>query len=120
MPDFRSARSESPEGKGIAKRAWDVYAAGVGKVVGPAIEPAAEPLAREWVVDQIGFWMVWHLYGGFEGLERFGFHRATIYRKIKRFRTVFGQHPDEFTMPGVTLDPEAYWVAEGKKVGPVP
>ncbi len=33
-----------------------------------------------------------------------GFHRATIYRKIKWFRIAFGAHPDEFDMPGVKLD----------------
>lgn len=120
MPDFRSDKSESPEGKGVAKRAWEAYAAGVAKSVGPTLGAAAEPIAREWVVDLLGFWMAWHVYGGFEGLERFGFHRATIYRKIKRFRMAFGQHPDEFTMAGVTIDPEAYWESVGKKLGPVP
>lgn len=34
--------------------------------------------------------------------------RATIYRKIKRFRRYFGKHPDEWTMVDIGLDPEAY------------
>lgn len=42
----------------------------------------------------IGFWVAWHNAGGFHGLELFGWDRATIYRKPKRFRTVFGAHPD--------------------------
>lgn len=120
MPDFRSEKSESAEGKGVAKRAWEAYSAGVGKAFGPVLEPAADSLGREWVVDLLGFWMAWHVYGGFEGLERYGFHRATIYRKIKRFRTTFGEHPDQFTMPGVSIDAAAYWEAVGKKLGPVP
>ena len=115
---------ETPEGKGIARRAWDKYAAAVNKTVGkplvPILRPAAAPVAREWVADLVGFWVLWHLYGGFEGLERYGFHRATIYRKIKRFRIAFGAHPDEFEMDGVTIDPEAYWKSAQKKVGPVP
>ncbi len=123
-PDFRSEKMESAEGKGIARRAWEAYAAGMNRTLGPVllpvVRPAAEPVVREWLTDLLGFWVVWHLYGGFEGLERFGFHRATIYRKVKRFRIAFGQHPDEFTMDGVTIDPEAYWASAQKKLGPAP
>ena len=36
------------------------------------------------VADLFGFWLLWHLEGGFEGLERLGMNRATIYRKINR------------------------------------
>ena len=46
---------------------------------------------------------------GFEGLQRFGYSEATIYRKVKRFRRVFGEHPDVFDFPGITIDYEAYW-----------
>jgi len=117
--DFRSHRSPSPEGKGLARYAWDTYAAAVNKRVGPTLDPivrpAAQAVGRDWAGDLLGFWVLWHLYGGFEGLERFGYHRATIYRKIKRFRQVFGSHPDEWTMDGVTIDPEAYWAAADEK-----
>lgn len=126
--DYRSERSESNEGKGIARKAWDSYAATMTKhvspiispVLDPVIEPAAKAMARDWIGDLMGFWMLWHLYGGFEGLERLGFHRATIFRKVKRFRSVFGAHPDEFEFPGITLDPAVYWAAPGKKIGPQP
>ena len=37
-----------------------------------------------------------------------GMSRASIYRRIKLFRIAFGAHPDEFVMPGVTLDLAAY------------
>jgi len=115
---------ETPEGKGIAKRAWDEYVKFVNKTVTPVIapfaSPAVAPLARQMVEDLIGFWVMWHLYGGFEGLERFGMHRSTIWRKVSRFRMVTGEHPDEFKMPGIEIDPAKYWGAPGKKVGPHP
>lgn len=123
-PDYRSERMESPEGKGIARRAWDGHSDAVKRAtekgVIPLIKPAAEAGAREYVADLVGFWALWHLYGGFEGLQAYGFHRSTIYRKIKRFRTLFGAHPDEYVMPGVTIDPEAYWASAEKKVGKPP
>ena len=122
--DFRSAPMETPEGKGLAKKAWDAYVAGVKKTiypsVAPFIEPALQPVARQMVEDLVGFWVMWHLYGGFEGLERFGMHKATIWRKVKRFRIATGMHPDEFEFPGVTVDPKAYWSASGLKVGRKP
>lgn len=100
MTDFRSERMETPEGKGIARRAWEGY---VGAVK-PVLRPLVTRYAAGSIVDLIGFWAVWHLEGGFEGLQRMGMSRASIYRRIKLFRIAFGSHPDEFVMPGVTLD----------------
>ena len=60
------------------------------------------------IVDLVGFWAVWHLEGGFEGLQKMGMSRASIYRRVKLFRIAFGDHPDEFVMPGITLDLEGY------------
>ena len=108
---------ESPEGKGIARRAWDAYAGAVGKVAAPALKPLVHMYAAGSMVDLVGFWAVWHLEGGFEGLQRMGMSRASIYRRIKLFRLAFGAHPDEFEMPGITLDLVAFregW-AEKKK-----
>lgn len=123
-PDFRSDPSEWVEGKGRARRAWDLYAKAVNKrvtpVLKPVLEPAAAAVARTGVEDLVGFWVLWHLYGGFEGLERYGYHRATIFRKVKRFRVIFGSHPDEYAFPGINVDPKAYWAAATKKVGPKP
>ena len=117
MTDFRSDRMESPEGKGIARRAWDVYAGAVGKAATPVLKPAVQMYAAGSMVDLVGFWAIWHLEGGFEGLQRMGMSRASIYRRIKLFRLAFDAHPDEFEMPGITLDLVAYregW-AERKK-----
>lgn len=115
MVDFRSERGESPEGKGRARRAWELYATTVNR----AVEPLVLPLVKKWsaaqAADLIGFWVVWHLHGGFEGLEQLGMHRATIFRKINRFRTAYGVHPDEFRVEGITLSPATYWKAAARK-----
>lgn len=104
MTDFRSERMESPEGRGIARRAWDTYAGAVNKVTIPVLTPFVRMYAAGSITDLIGFWAVWHLEGGFEGLQAMGMSRASIYRRIKLFRIAFGAHPDEFEMPGITLD----------------
>lgn len=104
-PDFRSDPMETPEGRGVARRAWDAYQGGMKKALGPLVRPVAVGQAT----DLVGFWVVWHLHGGFEGLERLGMPRSTIYWNIKKFRTAYHAHPDEFELPGVTIDPAAYW-----------
>src|SRR5437870_457254 len=108
MTDFRSDRMESPDGKGIARRAWDAYAKTVNWTVGPYVEPAARRVAASIGVDLMGFWLTWHLEGGYEGLRALGMSRSAIYRRISAFRRYTGQHPDEFEMPGVTLNVPAH------------
>jgi hypothetical protein len=111
--DFRSQRMQSPDGKGLARRAWDAYAGTVAKVVAsPPIQPAIQRYGAATAVDLFGFWLVWHLEGGFEGLRRSGMSRSAIYRRLRLFRKLFGAHPDEFEMPGVTIDLAAF--QEGK------
>ncbi len=108
---------ESPEGKGIARRAWDGYVGAVGKVTAPVLKPAVHMYAAGSMVDLVGFWTMWHLEGGFEGLQGMGMSRASIYRRIKLFRIAFDAHPDEFEMPGITLDLVAYregWAERNK------
>lgn len=106
--DFRSDRMASPEGKGIARKAWEAYAEQAKKLNIPGVEPVARRLAAPIAVDLMGFWMMWHLHGGFEGLRAIGMSRAAIYRRIKLFRSSYGIHPDEFQLPGVTLDVKAF------------
>ncbi len=36
-------------------------------------------------------------------------HGHHLTRRLKRFRTVFGKHPDEYRVVGVELDPQAFW-----------
>lgn len=115
---------ESAEGKGLARKAWESYLGMIQKrvypSVAPFIEPALQPVSRQIVEDLIGFWVLWHLYGGFEGLERFGMHPSTIWRKVARFRKATGFHPDEYVMPGISIDPKAYWESGITKVGRPP
>jgi hypothetical protein len=115
--DFRSDRMESPEGRGIARRAWEGYPGAVGKVTTPALKPLVHMYAAGSMVDLVGFWAMWHLEGGFDGLRRMGMSRASIYRRVKLFRVAFGAHPDEFEMPGITLDLAVYregWAERNK------
>jgi hypothetical protein len=108
---------ESPEGRGVARRAWEAYVGTVRKVTDPALRPLVQRYAAGSVVDLIGFWVVWHLEGGFEGLLAMGMSRASIYRRIKLFRIAFGAHPDEFVIPGIVLDLAAHregWAAMKK------
>lgn len=113
MKDFRSERSETPEGAGRARRAWLAYAKAVEKIAGPVVSPVLDPAiaryAKGVTVDLLGFWMAWHIYGGFEGLVDFGMHPSTVWRKVRRFRQVFGAHPDEYRFPGIEVDAVKYW-----------
>jgi hypothetical protein len=97
---------ESPDGKGIARRTWDAYVGVVERA--PGTRTISRKLAIPLATDMVGFWVLWHLEGGFEGMRRIGMSRATIYRRIKMFRLALGAHPDEFVMPGITLDVAAY------------
>lgn len=99
---------ESPEGRGIARRAWDAYSKAVTKAATPYVEPFARKAAATVVTDLAGFWLLWHLEGGFEGLQQLGMSRSSIYRRVSAFRKVFGVHPDEYQMPGVKLDVVKY------------
>jgi len=107
---------ESPEGKGLAQGAWAAYADKLTRAAGPAIEPLAKRIAAPAAVDLVGFWLVWHLHGGFEGLRELGMSRASIYRRIKLFRISYGAHPDEYELPGVRIDLAEY-VAAGAPRG---
>ncbi|HXQ00181.1 MAG TPA: hypothetical protein VN845_08970 [Solirubrobacteraceae bacterium] len=106
--DFRSERMPSPEGKGLARRAWDSYVNAVDKVARPPLEPVVTRIAAPLTADLLGFWLVWHLEGGFEGLRRLGMSRSAIYRRVRLFRIAFNAHPDEFSVPGVSIDLKAY------------
>ena len=110
--DFRSAPMDSPEGKGLARRAWDAYANTVNKAARPAVEPLARAAARKWSTDLLGFYVAWHIYGGFDGLqEATGMHPTTIWRKVAKFRKAFGVHPDEARFDGLTIDTASFWKA---------
>src|SRR4051794_34163288 len=101
----------SPEGRGIARRRLEQAWAGDQKAARPVVEPAASWLAVRMTEDVVGFWLLWHLHGGYEGLRELGMSRSGIYRRIGLFRRAFGAHPDEFEFPGVTINVEEYLAA---------
>ena len=110
--DFRSDRMPSPEGQGNAQsrwlRAWAAYQRASRRAVGPAARPIGKWLAGRMAAELVGFYVLWHLEGGFEGLQRIGMSRSAIYRRIATFRRVFGEHPDTFVLPGVSFDVDTY------------
>jgi hypothetical protein len=108
MSDFRSDPMPSAEGRGLARRAWESYSSGVNRVAVPLLGPLVRTVSANTVADLMGFWVLWHLHGGFEGLRELGMSRAAIYRKTALFRKLFGAHPDEFKMPGVSVDVDRY------------
>jgi len=112
----------SSEGQGRARQAWAAYQSATNKLLGPTVEKVTGPMVRTYAVGQvsdlIGFWAIWHLEGGFEGLQRLGMSRASIFRKVASFRRFFHVHPDEFDMPGVTLDIAKYQKAIAESEGP--
>jgi len=114
--DFRSEAMESREGEGRARKAWDEVP-GTAKLASPISLPVVGALARTRTEELLGFWLIWHFYGGFDGLERWGMNRATIFRKVGRFRQVYGEHPDVFQMPGVKIDVKAYWSGAADAAG---
>ena len=122
--DFRSDKSDTVEGKGNAGARWDAYHFGLDDVLAEAF-PSPTPnvedydeLVRDDIAadareesELIGFWVAWHLAGGFHALESGGWHRATIFRKVRRFRSRYGMHPDEYSFPWIRLDLERAWAA---------
>ena len=66
--------------------------------------------------EMVGFWIAWHSTGGFDRLEDHGWNRATIYRKIKRFKEHFGQHPDDYEFEWRSIDHDRAWDAAATHV----
>ena len=91
---------------------YPVERASIG-VAGPVTNPLAKRVGAASAVDLMGFWLVWQTEGGFEGLRRLGMSRSAIYRRITLFRKFMGIHPDEYEMPGVTIDVTAYLAGTG-------
>jgi len=123
-PDYRSDKMDSLEGKAIARGRflvfWDSVDPGelADASVGPVLpdaswvpDEARTHVSRQAVEESelIGFWVAWHRSGGFQELEHSGWHRATIFRKIRRFRAAYGVHPDEWQPDWIKLDTTKVW-----------
>ena len=50
--------------------------------------------------ELIGFWVAWHLAGGFDNLVSGAAGTGRGSSKIHRFRATHSAHPDEFVFPG--------------------
>lgn len=116
QPDFRSEKSESVEGKGIARDHLHAYVESLDPSIAEiAFEQPELAFGPAWAKEQselLGFWLVWHAVGGFEALGRAGWNRATIFRKTRRFRAVFGVHPDEYSCDWIDLDLVHLWASK--------
>jgi hypothetical protein len=122
-PDFRTERSDSPEGTGHARTDWleyheslpsDVLAEAFGgesKSIEDYPDDVAQDIAEQVVEDSdlIGFWIAWHQAGGFANLQAGGWHRATIFRRLRRFRARYDAHPDDYRFDWITLDLPRAW-----------
>jgi hypothetical protein len=125
--DYRSEKMDSIEGLGVARRRWfgylgslppdvlkatDFLSQGTGEFIRSHASVAELRKISEGAKEYselIGFWVAWHVAGGFDELENSGWHRATIFRKIKRFRDSYGAHPDEYEFSWLKIDLEAAW-----------
>ena len=106
--DYRADRMESPDGHRYARAAWETYKKASNRLLGPALNPVVKKYAAGQVTDLFGFWLIWQLEGGYDGMIRIGMSRSSVYRRIKLFRRAFGMHPDEAVFPGVAIDVEAF------------
>ncbi|HUI05063.1 MAG TPA: hypothetical protein VLZ77_16100, partial [Acidimicrobiales bacterium] len=95
QPDFRTDKSDSVEGGGKAAARWYAYHGALDEDVVAEAFPmqALDKHYPDFVRDDIaedameqseliGFWVAWHMAGGFAALEEGGWHRATIFRKV--------------------------------------
>lgn len=125
MPDYRAEAKPTPEGDGIAAGRWGAWSAAhlPGPVEGVELntfrpetlsvedrDRMAARAIRE--CELVGFWLAWHRAGGFEQLERGGWDRSTIFRKVRRFRSYFGVHPDDARFPWLAVDFDQLWAGD--------
>lgn len=68
---------------------WDALATLAGQI--PGVTPFAQGIARNTVQRMLGFWVMWHVFGGQDGLlEAEVMAASTMYRQMSEFRAVFG------------------------------
>jgi hypothetical protein len=122
MPDYRSEKMESLEGEGIAQGRWRSYQdrtpdeifqlADDGREYYEELPDEAQFCEVASAIEQaelVGFWLAWHSAGGFTGLEQSGWNRSTIFRKVRRFRAVYGDHPDNHRFAWLRVDWDRAW-----------
>ncbi len=76
-----------------AKQAWEAYV----DFLKPVMEPVSKRVAGHTVERLLGFWLMWHIYGGMEALIGSGvLARTTVYRQRVEFQHVYGVDVTEF------------------------
>jgi hypothetical protein len=121
MKDFRSERMPSADGQGNAKATFEKAKAALSETIDETMWPLVRPIAHTLTFDLFGFWLIWQLQGGFEGLQKpvteggWGMSRSAIFRRVSMFRWATGKHPDEYKVPGLTLNLEEYLQASLEK-----
>lgn len=123
LPDFRAEPKATPEGDRYAAGRFHAWAE---TNLDPIVEKRPTVKRRGWdrlseddrtdmtrrvIVESelIAFWLAWHRAGGFAELERGGWDRSTIFRKVRRFRSYYGIHPDDARFPWLDADWERVW-----------
>ena len=125
MPDYRTEPSPTPEGDGIAASRWSAWAddnldpivdlePGEHYGFDSLVEDDRDRMVARTIQESelIGFWVAWHRAGGFAELERGGWDRSTIFRKVRRFRSYFGIHPDNARFPWLVPDWNRCWESD--------
>lgn len=83
----------------VAPGAWEVLGLIGGAI--PGVSALSRGIARSSVQRLLGFWMMWHMYGGREGIfAKRVMLSSTYYRQESEFRAVFGQDVSEWA-PGL-------------------
>jgi len=71
------------------------FFAGLGKAAG--LEPLAKEISGRVVQRMVGFWVMWHLAGGFEPLIATGWlSRTATYRSRKEFGQIMHVEVEDF------------------------
>lgn len=129
--DYRKSPSGSPEGSSRARRRRqkflddlpldvieDAYRTDKSPTPVGQLDPDVRDEIARIVRDEselLGFWLAWHRSGGFSALENAGWHRATIFRKVRAFRDHFDTHPDDYQPDWIKLNLTKVWTADIKR-----
>lgn len=90
------------------------------QILAPIVQPVAQRVAGQSVQRLLGFWVMWHSYGGFDGLLAAKvISRAGVYAQRKEFGVVFGTPIEDF-LPEVARALSVVQLAAGVLTPPAP
>jgi len=76
----------SKKKKAAEANLWDRYMRTIETVIGPS----AKSIAALRVQDMVGFWFMWHMFDGDNGLKLLGYNRTSLWRQHRLFEAVIG------------------------------